>query len=542
MDDCDQRQPVWRFATLFLWLVVPLILLANVGDYGMSWDEITRWNSGDSKLAYYERVFEDGLSNWGSAGGSDLYPGLFDLPLSIYAKWTGGDRVLAGHLYSIFFAALGVAGAGLMGRELGGWRVAFFASFILALTPRFIGHAVFNPKDIPFAATYSWGVLGVLWCAQSLPATRWRTWLGVGALAGLAMASRLPGVIVLAYLGALVTWRIIARFLKDRSGDRQDLNLRREIVVLIGGFTLAGIVAYAVLMVFFPASHVNPFVSSFSVVERLHTFSNEIPVLFRGSVYEAGSTPWYYVPWMIGITTPLWQLALLIGSVVYSSITIIQRLRAGVLWDLRVVRVGGVLFAFVLPLVYLLVKQPAIHNGVRHFLFVYPAGAALMAFALVAIYRGLGARRRWPRPSFCGLLVVLMLGNGIGLIRLHPFQYIYYNQFVGGPAGSLGVYETDYWFTATPHAYAQLIDWLEAHEHPKENISVSATGPRVVAEHQLPEGWRLANAVDDADYFVGNTQFAGHLLVEGREIESIERLGLPIVLIKKISETQNDKQ
>ena len=38
--------------------------------------------------------------------------------------------------------------------------------------------------------------------------------------------------------------------------------------------------------------------------------------------------------------------------------------------------------------------------------------------------------------------------------HLHPYQYIYYNSFIGGPQGAFRRYETDYWMTSFREATA----------------------------------------------------------------------------------------
>jgi hypothetical protein len=50
-----------------------------------------------------------------------------------------------------------------------------------------------------------------------------------------------------------------------------------------------------------------------------------------------------------------------------------------------------------------------------------------------------------------------LLAPGIlGVIRLHPYEYTYYNSFIGGTDGAFRKYETDYWLTCYKEAVAQL--------------------------------------------------------------------------------------
>lgn len=524
---------VWAWLTLALWLALATVLVVTRSDYGMSWDEMSRWTSGDNKLRYFEQVLGGDLSVWGTGSGGSLYPGLFDLPLAAYAKYIGGDRVNAGHLYCIFFGVAAVAGAGMLGRELGGWRLAFWASLLLAVVPRFYGHAVFNPKDIPFAATYTWGLWGVLCVAKGFPAGGWGRWIAAGFLAGLAMASRLPGMIILAYLGGLVVYYFASQSILRRSQATLPL-ASRDWIDGLGGFALAGLLAYGVLMLFFPSSHHNPFADSTRVVSELHEFSTTIPVLFRGAVYDAGTTPWYYTLWMLGITTPTWQLLLLCGGVAVAAWRIAATFRRCKWWDLETIRVGAILLGFGFPLIYLLIAQPAIHNGVRHFLFVFPPAAVLMALALTALTDRL-QQQKGVRPAIVfGSFSLGVVFNISALAQLHPYQYVFLNNLAGGPAAALGRYETEYWYTSMGEGMLRLDQWLADQPQPTTPVRVLMTGPREIAEYQLPDGWTLVRPGEPADFFLGNTQFSGDLLVEGPEIIVIERMGLPILVIKDL--------
>ncbi|WP_309386946.1 ArnT family glycosyltransferase [Cerasicoccus frondis] len=529
----DQQQDVWKWATYTLWLAMTLILLLTMNDYGMSWDEITRWNSGDLKLDYFERVAEHGMSEWGNDLRGDLYPGLFDLPLAIYAKYTGGDRLLAGHLYIIFFSLLAAIAAAMVARELGGWRLAFWAVLLLMMLPRFYGHCVFNPKDIPFAATYTWGLWGVLYTARTITEKRYSRWVVAGLLAGVAMSTRLPGMIILAYLLGITVYRFASQSMPN---DQHSWRLPppREWIDGIGGLLIASLCAYGVLLCFFPASHHNPFADSARVVGALHTFSDSIPVLFRGEVYDAGSTPWYYAPWMLLMVTPLWQLALLVTGIALAFAQLISMWRRRLWWASEVVPFGVVLVGFGFPLLYLIASQPAIHNGVRHVLFIIPTGAVLMAYGLARLFKLASSKGRLAPLIVTAVVVFCILSNIASLIRLHPYQYVYFNALSGGPSMALGQYETEYWFTSMPEGFRQLQAWREEQGLSGDEVAVMVTGPLEIAEYQLPAGWKVVQTPDSAHYFLGNTQFAGHLIVDGEEIITIERMGLPIMVIKQL--------
>jgi hypothetical protein len=44
----------------------------------------------------------------------------------------------------------------------------------------------------------------------------------------------------------------------------------------------------------------------------------------------------------------------------------------------------------------------------------------------------------------------------LGIFQLHPYEYTYYNSFIGGTDGAFRKYETDYWLTCYKEAVEQL--------------------------------------------------------------------------------------
>jgi hypothetical protein len=50
----------------------------------------------------------------------------------------------------------------------------------------------------------------------------------------------------------------------------------------------------------------------------------------------------------------------------------------------------------------------------------------------------------------------------VAIVQLHPYEYAYYNSFVGGTDGAFRSYETDYWLTCYKEAVEQLNETTSA--------------------------------------------------------------------------------
>jgi hypothetical protein len=91
------------------------------------------------------------------------------------------------------------------------------------------------------------------------------------------------------------------------------------------------------------------------------------------------------------------------------------------------------------------------YDGFRHFLFIAPPLFVLAGIALDAAFDWL--KNTWVQAAL--VLALLLLGI-IPSVRLHPYQYTYYNQFVGGTGEAAQRFETDYWLTCYKEAVEQL--------------------------------------------------------------------------------------
>jgi hypothetical protein len=92
------------------------------------------------------------------------------------------------------------------------------------------------------------------------------------------------------------------------------------------------------------------------------------------------------------------------------------------------------------------------YDGLRHFLFILPPIFIFTGFAFEFLINHLTPS--WLRA---GLVFLVLLPGIIGIFQLHPYEYTYYNSFVGGTSGVFRQYETDYWLTC----YKEAVDKLE---------------------------------------------------------------------------------
>ncbi len=127
-----------------------------------------------------------------------------------------------------------------------------------------------------------------------------------------------------------------------------------------------------------------------------------------------------------------------------------------------------VLAWFILPLSLLILTRRPLYDNFRQILFLTPPLFLLGGLALEAVWTMI---RKWPVKV--ALLVLLIIPSISNIIALHPYEYIYYNQFIGGVNGAFRRFELDYWMTSFREATqfvdgtvpqgSKIVSWLGAH-------------------------------------------------------------------------------
>ena len=160
-------------------------------------------------------------------------------------------------------------------------------------------------------------------------------------------------------------------------------------------------------------------------------------LLFDGKYYSASSLPWYYLVKLIFIqlTIPaLFLFCIGTGLVLFS------------LYKYRLAKSIYLLplLWFYVPLAAWVLYRPITYDNFRQFLFIIPP-----IFILSAV--GLSYLLEHVKNKVIGSLIglVFVLPGFLSCIYLHPYQYVYYNEFVGGTSNIYERYEADYWGTST---------------------------------------------------------------------------------------------
>jgi hypothetical protein len=94
---------------------------------------------------------------------------------------------------------------------------------------------------------------------------------------------------------------------------------------------------------------------------------------------------------------------------------------------------------FVLPLITFMILRPTLYDNFRQTFFILPPIFFITGLAFDQI------RKPVLRAA---LIVFVALPGVVSLVRLHPYEYAYYNQFLGGVDAAVDRFELEYWATS----------------------------------------------------------------------------------------------
>jgi len=398
----------------------------------------TLWNERGRFLdrAVVDRVFRDNaehppLGRWLLGIASTLGE-----PFEVMVKGPdpSGHYVLAGRLApATVFGVLVGAIAAVAGRRWG-LAAGVGAGFAIATMPRVFAHAHLAALDTFLAFFWTMALLAGERASRSPRPVR--AMMLAGAVWSLALLTKIHGWFLLPLLAA---WSL-AR-----------LPPRRALLAM-AGWTVVGVgLFWAGWPWLWHDTWARLWAYWGTGVARA-----TIRVEYFGRVYADRDVPWHY-PWVYFATTV---------PVGFQALGVLGLARA---WkDRRADPFPILLAGSILLFLILFSTRAPVYDGERLFLNVFPAWALLvgLGFGRLWDHRSVGRRGRTA-------LGALLIGQGLGVVTMHPFGLSYHNALVGGLPGAraLGL-EATYWGDAVDRV---LLDRLAREARPGASAAMAPT-------------------------------------------------------------------
>lgn len=393
-------------------------------DYGITADEKTGYDAGKALITYYKTGKDPSQSNLPERqlpSQSTYFRGYFALstllnPNGYYEQF---------HLINMFFALLIFIAMYLITYFL--YRniiFSIFSSFSIFLIPRFFGDIPANPKDVPFAVLYFISFVAILLVKK------------------IKISDPLKILILGLLIGANATWRLIGVGLIFIYLVNELIYRNLSLKKIFSTTFLISIISFIVVALALPVFS-NGIVYGFTaLLEQSSDFEFwDRTILFNGNFLTKYQRPQNYLFVWLLISTPI---IVMFYWIIGLCITIKDRDKVAAMSFFTVLLNLGI---------YLIVK-PTIYNGIRHFLFLLPI---ILLTSLISFYKTTLILKT---KGYLPLVSVIFAATFLSIASLHPYEYLYFNEFVGGIKGAAGRFDMDYWGASYKEASIELRNYI----------------------------------------------------------------------------------
>lgn len=506
----------YKLHILFVAFLIILILF-TYKDYGITWDENFFLNIGKYFINGLLRIVNIN-SNLTTQGALPYYFELhlkghgviFDMGAVFFSLFFKKFSFEIYHLIKALMAVPIFLFVGLILSKMTNVYVSLFSMLLLLLFPRFYGDIFNNPIDVPVAFCLALLVLYFIYFVGS----RQNLWQQI--ILGLISAITINQRLILSYLFGL---NLLILFL---------INIwqKKSLIKTLIKISLISIFTFVFMHLTHPYLFTHPIIGLYEMVVAIKQYPWTATVLFDGSLIEANELPGSYLLKSILITSPASTISLFVLGNIYLAYLFFKKKRNH---EKKFIYLYFLLI-FYAPLILFYLFRPVLYDGWRHFLFLTIPIVIMAGFGFLWITK--------IKNKFLKLILLVIIGfnlvqTGREMVRLHPYQYIYYNELVGGLKGAYLKYETDYWGAA----YKEAALWFNKNVNKTDQKYIIKTeGDPVSSSYYFKKNMTQTGIMVEADYCISFTRWYLHNLCPGKIVYTVEREGVPLVFIKKIRE------
>ena len=453
-----QRDMVFRML-MVLFMCFTFIYMPYISrDYGISGDEFVDHRHAGYVLDYFAEGDKAALDQPKTA--LHLYGNSVQVIAAAIARWFNIDDYYGlRHFICGGGGAVGVLAVGLIGMRWGGGLCGLLSVLLMFFTPRYFGHSMNNLKDVPFAVGYILSLFYTVRLFDYFPVFRLRHILGLVVGIGLALGTRSGGLILYPMLFMYAgLYYMLCYGVKDfyRFGKHRD-GLRKILQVVV----LVILCSYFLAILLWPFALQKPFSAVFYSLAKFTNYNVGLRTIFDGEQMMSNMLPWKYAPKYLCIGMPI---VTVIGFFAYFIYMIVRKKEFSLISFFF-------LFAAVFPVFWVIYQHSNLYGGIRHLLFVMPPMVVLAARFWSGMIQAVHSYYKWALILIFGGLFLLPV---IHMVRNHPNEYVYFNEFKGGLKGAYGDYETDYYF----NSLKQSADWFKKNvlpDLPKDKKTIIVT-------------------------------------------------------------------
>lgn len=453
-------------------------------DAGISADEGRHIRQAEKVYNYYNTDGEDrsALENTGRDPMQFNGQSFDNLMYVITKKFDIENYIELRHFFIALMGWLIIFITGLIAKESWGYKGAILAILLLFISPRFIGHALNNNKDIPFALGFILCFYGMTKFFRDLPKIKiWSiAWL-IGGI-GIAISIRLAGLLLIGFLGLFSAVYYFARKPYFKPFEKEKLITLKKLIIAVPLVAVAG---FFIGILYWPFIMDDPITNIKAVLNATTSHPVSLNQLFNGEIILSTKIPSNYVIKYVLISYPLVVLAGIILALVLAPFKLKKE---------KGLNFFILSFSFVFVMVWMSIETSNFYGGIRHLLFIYPIAIGISVFGFFLLTNVVETMKsKWKRLIPVGFIILLSINPAFHLIKNYPYSYIYFNELAGGVKNAYDKYETDYF----QHSLKHLTEWFISEELP--TLANDSNKIKVISNDGFNTGYYLRMVEDKVD-------------------------------------------
>ncbi|MCY1720838.1 phospholipid carrier-dependent glycosyltransferase [Prolixibacteraceae bacterium Z1-6] len=440
--------------------VLLLILMAVMSQSsGSSGDEYVNYDHSEFVYNYYKTFGQDTTALNTPKTKLKYYGQAFDNMTYVINRWFNiGNYYESRHLLNSISGWLLILFTGLAASLVFGWQAGILTLLLMFFSPLILGHSWNNPKDIPFAFTYTFTLYFLIRFLIELPKRKVSTLIFLGFGIAASISIRIGGLILIPYIFLFTGLHYIT---KKSFYTKMGFNHAFKTILILTGVSIIG---YGGGLLLWPYALEGPLKNPIDSLQQMTNFEVGLNQLFEGEIQLSQNISWYYGIKYIFIKSPL---IITVGAFLFIALAVFRK-------DLKhkYIFFSLLLFAFIFPIAYTIYKDSNLYGGCRHLLWTY---SPIVILAAGGFDFFLKKENKYIKYGTIAVIAILLFHPVKHTFKNHPLQYVYYNQLVGGTKGAYGNYEMDYYY----HSLRDGADWLIDNELGDDSIIIATNHSRI---------------------------------------------------------------
>ena len=464
----NSNEAMWGKALLFSLAAIFIAMTIMSFSYGISGDEVDMNAYGKAILKYFTSFGKDTMAlNMPKEIDRDevlkYYGGFFDLICAVVTKVSPLAEYTTRHILNAWAGFVAIFFAARIAARIFSKETAVFCAWLMFLSPFFLGHAMNNPKDIPFATAY----IAAIWCIirlfDHLPKPRISDYIYTILAIGITIDVRVGGILLIPYLFVYAGLLFIIKSVIQKEKQELKAWIKPLAIVAVGGY-LAG-------SLFWPYGQQNPLSNPLNALHEMSNFKMSLGQLFEGQKVASTELPANFLIKSFIISNSYVLLAGLILMIAF-----LLRVRKHPM----AATIYFVIFSGVFPIFYIIYSGANVYHAWRHVMFAFPSLAIAAAGGWYCLNNMLRQRNFKYGMAIAALLLLEPLAF---IVTSFPNTVCYFNAFAGGVKGAYCNYEMDYYYNSVK----QDVDYFKKNELPKlkpgDTVTVASNCAHLLLEY-----------------------------------------------------------